>query len=396
MTLLSSTLIILLAAFVVLATGAPLSDSERESILKEKFKIAAFYNMYASGPDFKAIVQDQVRTIKGGGLLDRLDKVFYATMGKGGDEFSIDDPKYVHIAHYGDVGEEIQTLSLLYEFCHENPTSKVLYFHDKGSYHHSYANVKMCSLLNCYVLNPNCIEALDSHDTCGFRISPQPFIHYSGNFWWARCSYINTLVDPMSPQTNQTFIDAIASLNDCVGMQGRYFAETWIGTAPVIRPADCLDVSVDTSYVWGYKFPWTADANCHGADIPSGSECKTASTFTDVIKFKHAINTMTGLMPEKCRDNRAEVVKRTELIYGTKPLTYIEWMNRLYDVQDLNENQLVRFTDSTQVYVYQSGELRGIPNINTFIKMGFDFDNVKVVYASDKDGYQIGSMLPTL
>ena len=48
------------------------------------------------------------------------------------------------------------------------------------------------------------------------------------------------------------------------------------------------------------------------------------------------------------------------------------------------------------MYVYQSGELRGFPNLDTFIKMGFDFDNVKVVYASDKDGYQIGGMLPTL
>jgi hypothetical protein len=46
------------------------------------------------------------------------------------------------------------------------------------------------------------------------------------------------------------------------------------------------------------------------------------------------------------------------------------------------------------VYVVQNGVLRGIPNLHTFIAMGFDFDNVKVLYASDRPGYSIGDMLP--
>jgi hypothetical protein len=40
--------------------------------------------------------------------------------------------------------------------------------------------------------------------------------------------------------------------------------------------------------------------------------------------------------------------------------------------------------------------LRGIPNLHTFIAMGFDFDNVRVVYASDRAGYTIGDMMPSL
>lgn len=55
-----------------------------------------------------------------------------------------------------------------------------------------------------------------------------------------------------------------------------------------------------------------------------------------------------------------------------------------------------RFTDSTQVYVMQNGVLRGIPNLHTFIAMGYDFDNVKALYASDRPGYSIGAMLPQL
>jgi hypothetical protein len=48
------------------------------------------------------------------------------------------------------------------------------------------------------------------------------------------------------------------------------------------------------------------------------------------------------------------------------------------------------------VYVVRGGVLRGIPNLQTFIKMGFDFDNVKVIYASDRAGYTVGDMMPYL
>jgi hypothetical protein len=338
-------IILLLAAALGLGSlsGLPLSDGEKDEMLNKKSNIAAFYNMFASGPDFQGIVRNQVDTIKGSGLLDRLDYVFYATMGAGGDAFTVEEPKFVHIAHYGDQGEEIQTLSMLYQYCFANPKSKVLYFHDKGSYHHSYANVKICAILNCYVLNPYCIDALDNHDTCGWRISPTPYIHYSGNFWWARCSYINTLIDPMAPRNNQTYIAQAETLNDCVGVKGRYFAETWIGTGPTIYPADCMNATIDTSYVWGYKFPFAADNYCHGANIPSGLPCQTASTFENVELFKHAINTMNSLIPvAECRDNRKEVIRRSQIMYGEDPHTYMEWMDRLFGAVKLADNTLIR------------------------------------------------------
>lgn len=389
----------LLSVYYILgcAFGSPLSESDRVNALNEKNGIVAFYNMYAAGPDYEGIVQNQINTIKRSGLINRLGKIFYATMGSSGESFEIDNPKYVHIAHYGDVGEEVQTLSLLYDFCYENPSSKVLYFHDKGSYHHSYANVKICAILNCYVLNPYCIDALDDHDTCGWRISPTPFIHYSGNFWWARCSYINTLIHPMVQTTNQTYNELEKTLNECVGTRERYFAESWIGTAPTIHPADCMNSSIDTSYIWGYRFPFAADSYCFGPDTPSGLPCQTASTFVDVDKFKHAINAMNSLMPQTyCRDNRQEVIRRTQIMYGEDPHTYLEWMNELYDVQKVKDNELIRFTDSTQVYVVRDNKLWGFPNGKTFVGMGFDFDNIKVMYASDRPGYTIGGMLDSM
>lgn len=388
--------IIFLWALIGSTWCAPVPDNEVIPLLNKERKIAAFYNVYAEGGDFDSIVQNQVSTIKGSGLLDRLDHVFYATMGNAGNNYEIKGDKYTHIAHYGATGQELQTLGLLKHFCQSNPTSKVLYFHDKGSYHHSYANVKFCAVLNCYVLNPNCIDALDNHDTCGWRISPTPRVHYSGNFWWARCSYVNTLIDPMAPINNQTYIDGVGALGRCVGLDGRYFAESWIGTGINLHPADCMNSTIDNSYVWGYRFPFAADAYCHGPEIPSGLPCQTASTYENVGDFKNAINQMNSLISEtECRDNRKANTKVAHFLYGEDPHTYLEWMDRLYAAEKLPEGTLVRFTDSTQVYLVKDGVLQGFPNLKTFIGMGKDFGDVKVLYASDRPGYSIGPMLPS-
>lgn len=92
-----------------------------------------------------------MKTINGSGLLDQLDNVFYATCGEHGRDYDIggNSSKYVHIAHYGDKGSELQTLDLLQQFCQANPDSKVLYFHDKGSYHYNNENQEFVKLLNC-------------------------------------------------------------------------------------------------------------------------------------------------------------------------------------------------------------------------------------------------------
>jgi len=390
-----SVLVSALAASQVLS--AKLIPKEAiQSYLDTKKNVVAFYNVYAQGNDYNGVVQNQVNTVKGSGLLGMLDNVYYATMGNAGKDYDIgDDEKYVHIDHYGDEGTELQTLSLLHRFCHSNPKSKVLYFHDKGSFRHTYANAKFCSLLNCYVLNPHCIEALDTHDTCGWRISPTPHPHYSGNFWWARCEYVNTLIDPMAPINNQTFIDEAKSLT-CSSLDSHSFAETWIGTGPTLLPADCMNSTIDDSYLWGYRFPYTADAYCHGADQPSGLPCQTASTFVDTEKFRGAVIRSDSQLPlEACRDNRAEMTKRSFMMYGEAPHTYIEWMNRLFGAIKPPDGDLIRFTDGAQVFLAKAGALRGVPNLKTFMTLGRDFDEVKVVYASEKMRYTFGDMLPS-
>ncbi len=93
--------------------------------------------------------------------MDQLDHVFYTTNGEHGEHVQIgNSSKFVHLAHFGEKGGELQTLHLMHKFCQSNPTSKVLYFHNKGSYHYNTDNQNFLQLLNCYVLNPHCIEYL--------------------------------------------------------------------------------------------------------------------------------------------------------------------------------------------------------------------------------------------
>lgn len=327
-------LLLLLGLFIKQVGAIIVNKTEVHNILGQKRNIVAFYNLFAEGPYFDKIVKDQIRTIQNSGLLERLDQIFYVTIGKAGATYDIPGNKFTHLVHR-DGSDEVITLHLLYEFCQSNPTSKVLYFHDKGSFHPTkHNNARFCATLNCFVLNPNCIEALDTHDTCGWRISPFPRIHYSGNFWWARCQYVNTLMDPMDRMTNKTFIAASKPYSGCLTID-RYFNEAWIGTGPTIYPADCMNSSIDTSYVFGYDVPPAVDAYCHGPDSPqrSGLPCQTASTFVNVTAFKNMKNLLTEFHYPACKDNHKVVVsitKMSELWYGQPPTTYLDWMHRLY------------------------------------------------------------------
>lgn len=338
--------LVLFAAFILCRLYAiPVSGNEKMSLLRKKADVVAFYNVYTAG-HYEQIVQEQINTIKGNGLIDRLENVYYTTTGPEGANLTIPERKFIHLAHHGNEGDEVQTLSLLYTFCNANPSSKVLYFHDKGSFHNTTYNEQFRAMLNCYVLNTHCIAALDQHDTCGWRISPIPFIHYSGNFWWAKCSYVNKLVDPMISKTNETFIvAAMNELNGCVGLRGRYFAETWIGTGPRIYPADCMNSTIDNSYIaYTYKMPPAAAEYCHGPGIPSGLPCTTASTYTNVTAFKHPIHMVLSSRKPECRDNRQEVVRRSHLMYGEEPHSYLEWMARLAKVDPLPpDGTLIRY-----------------------------------------------------
>jgi hypothetical protein len=167
----------------------------------------------------------------------------------------------------------MRTLSKLYEFCSSNPTYKVLYLHMKGGTNNELHNINSRKVLDAYTLNTGCIPALDKgFDTCGFRLSPLPYIHYSGNFWWARCEYVSSLADPglffMGSASHQTLTGEMMKLVPaedlrdhyersqmrmwiCAGVE-RFFGEAWICSHPRVSAADCIAGSEFPSYLYGF------------------------------------------------------------------------------------------------------------------------------------------------
>ncbi len=295
-------------------------------------KIVAFYNLYIGGNMYADIVHEQLDLMNMTGLLDRLDVVYYVTIGSNYETMtaelqnrlqttkplydllevktnfptsfptgpnedmvnskrnvnsdSTSDPslsptyaptapptsspsftptssllklkkiKFRHLHNSVPSVDETLTLSYLYLFCSQNRESIVLYFHDKGSFNFRTENIYFRNFLDCYVLNTHCLDALEDSnnnlDICGWRFSPVPNPHYSGNFWWAKCSYVNSLFHPGSMALNTTFADITNSLSHGIVSSRRYLPEAWIGSGPRVQPADCMDHSVDTSFLCCY------------------------------------------------------------------------------------------------------------------------------------------------
>ena len=94
---------------------------------------------------------------------------------------------------------EIPTLQFLYNYCNKNIEDNVLYIHTKNVG----KEINLCIedqieyMLYFLIKKYNtCLEKLKEYNTCGCDLKQHPELHYSGNFWWARSSYINTLPSP--------------------------------------------------------------------------------------------------------------------------------------------------------------------------------------------------------
>jgi hypothetical protein len=128
---------------------------------------------------------------------------------------------YIRSSRIALVGEEA-TLNLLRDYCYENPTSIVWYGHSKGTRRSSSFGEQWDwrKYMEYYVIEKGhqCVEHLQSgeYDTCGASFSRKPSKHYSGNFWMARCDYVNTLPN---------FLDFYWSWP----FNGYLYVELWIG-----------------------------------------------------------------------------------------------------------------------------------------------------------------------
>jgi hypothetical protein len=321
----------------------------------------AFWNVFWKQTINYQILQEQYAVMATSGLLDRLERVFISSIGSPSFNLSNYFPsKKIHHLYHATHGEEVLTLKHLFRFCKTHPRSRVLYFHNKGSFTPTPENRQFRLALDCHVLTPACLNLLNSSSssftTCGMRLSPIPKPHYPGNFWWSRCDHINSLIDPLSYLNNQTFklrtkmIDHLPPA--CIGAE-RFFAEHWLLSSPIHNPVDCLQVK----YLYGYILPNFVTTFCpnftpHFNQItqnlfPSKTKNISASNISFVPKNKS--KNIHLIYPNKCRDltflrqadpyhsqilrnmrtkcsSEQSMINRTKVWYGQSPKTFLKWL----------------------------------------------------------------------
>lgn len=161
----------------------------------------------------------------------------------------------VRVASYTE-GFEERTLQHLYAHCLASPTSRVMYIHNKGSFHNTRINEVLRRFLMKGVLSDQCLHMPDSCNTCSARFSPLPHPHTPGNMWVAKCDYIIRLIPPK--EFNRSMHNLLMSAtgvpqltpNSDSGMgAGRFAFEHWVHSAPTVVPCDIYE----GPFLWGYK-----------------------------------------------------------------------------------------------------------------------------------------------
>jgi hypothetical protein len=142
------------------------------------------------------------------GLLETIDHLFICFVGN--DEISINDNDLFKYYGYNNkiilvkvsnnlLDYELPTLQFMYDYCKNNDECNVLYLHTKNVG----KEINLCIEDQIeYMLYFNvikwreCLNKLVLSDTCGVDLRDAPTLHYSGNFWWARSSYLLSLPSP--------------------------------------------------------------------------------------------------------------------------------------------------------------------------------------------------------
>lgn len=184
--------------------------------------------------NWKDVFTDQITTINKSNILEKFNKLHVVVGSKQNDDFEFVKNKFNsnNIKFYNipnNLQFEFPALNLVKQIC-EKYVCKILYFHTKGTgisesnmrFYHGSDNLK--HIQSCVkdwrkfmeffniIKNNECLKILDSYDACGVNLTDQPYKHYSGNFWWSKSSYINSLPDFNS-----------------IDITHRWNAEFWIG-----------------------------------------------------------------------------------------------------------------------------------------------------------------------
>lgn len=222
-------------------------------------KITGFMHIAQMG-NWKEVVEEQIALANRSGLADRCSHIFLCILGE--EDVSLVPPFKVlyqspELAFY-----EYETLRMIWEHS-KRDDGLVWYVHTKGvskteeeweknkSLYQEVLQVDSLEILRRhekewrhymqhFVIRQHgrCIESLTDHDVVGASWREDPFPHFSGNFWWARSSYLKGLTDPYKYRGQYDWVD-----------DKRAGAEAWVGSrSPRAR---CLCDLRHNFYRWG-------------------------------------------------------------------------------------------------------------------------------------------------
>lgn len=148
------------------------------------------------------IVEEHIR---GSGITEICDDIYYCINGNIDEARSYINPqspkeKFIHLSDHVN-NWEFPTLNYLRENCFAEDMY-VLYIHTKGAScfvdeprRGGTSGWLDAMAFNCISKYKECLAALESgYDCSGYGFNRYPFVHYSGNAWWAQSDHIKKLV----------------------------------------------------------------------------------------------------------------------------------------------------------------------------------------------------------
>jgi hypothetical protein len=181
------------------------NKKRREKANGKERQVAGFYHMGSFG-QYKRIAKEQIAAIVDGGLYELAEKI---DIGLVGEDQSWEPPAVLNKISVGVRVKdpkvfEVPTLTRLHNYCKANPSAYVFYIHSKGASSMEITDGRVAipgavedwrKFMEYFVIeqHADCVDALGGgSSTCGANYMPGP-PHYSGNFWWAKCSCVSKL-----------------------------------------------------------------------------------------------------------------------------------------------------------------------------------------------------------
>ena len=149
--------------------------------------------------DWKERVSAFLTLFRSSGLYNHVDTIFCGVLGDSNcvSEILELDAKISILHHSSDLTlYEISTINKLLQYVLSASDEKefyLLYIHTKGVTKPAHKNVSDWINYMLYFLvekYETCLEHLKSFECVGVNLQASPQLHYSGNFWWSKKSFI--------------------------------------------------------------------------------------------------------------------------------------------------------------------------------------------------------------